>query len=1358
MTTSADDFLDGEETSSPVVIGAPGTTKTDLEEGTSNLKLEPIKHGKVVTELQDDSKQVSADAFLESSADDFLDADVEDTAQYGDRAWLHTNTPYGATEKNIVAGTDMVLTLPVFFAKMGLSGLSDIAHTVAGSDAPMQETDKLLANMDKTQFGRFLNAPLATIMKEGFNKDTSNSGVEHVMSAIMQPFMDAETHWQKESGQNLSGLGTRMANITMAKGLEVTGKGIKKGYEKLDPAGAKERAAIKEYDKKAKAKEILKQAEESSKAILSKELGRTATPEEHMSLVRLMANEHASEADVGNYIETLKKKDVSVDEQIKAWEQEVTKEQAEAKLGEEVKTPVEDTPTTAQEALQGVKEGEVIPEPMPDGSLPTAGKPTNIHNLGVAEQVAETVNKPPLARTTKEGKVIVDEVAAKADFDSGFKYIFEADSPTGKQKKVVFEQLGLTKDQFKAQVKTPEDYNTFLKAHEESHVANNDRASYPRKEDGKLDLMHPKAIEIEARATQDGLAALQTKVPKAQAGNIDPKLAIGMGAVAAGAVAGSIIADDNKVLGGVLGAAVGGLGAAFKLSKKGGGTNPLNKVYNLPDVPPVRDLSKGAPHPAAMVSEKDFQATGKEVLRLHGPEAAKEFARKYQEYRAKNYVKVPEQMEDLPDALYNVDTKEKLNDSELVKALEMSEQAGFTTDLRSSLYEALDKGQPLTSTQQFQFDKFVKPLLDELAALHSKTGTGTVIPVNTSNFFGYLPRIRVWTPSTAKERLGKVWDDMTRTEGAFAQKMNESPDGLMERNIFVHEDINGKRTVVQARGEDFLFKLEKEDPTVPKPEPKTRDKPKQKVESVWKVGDVIPAGKVRGLKNEGRLVEAKVYEIEATSDLKYSKDILLNVLVRRNELLKLDREKTFLREFASSKQFDSIGKDIINRETGKVNELPVGWKIPQHIDRIPELAGKAFDPKIAAILEDWAKTYEKSMYLNLTSALIKNMMLNPIPHIANEVMHLVNIRGVSGWTTGIPAYVRSARKGASDVLGQSKNYQDVLREGGSLLSADVRNKQAIRDLFDKEAKKAFNDPLVQRDVKTIAAQIGVKPIEVYNAISKFSNKWMWTTRDMMYMGLVREAQAKYPGKPLKEIIYEIERHMPAYRLPSEIAGSRTLSKFVGNPNISVFSRYHYGMVKSLLETGKDLKPQNLKTKEGRDKFKHGANAAVMIAISYGILYPLADEIAKEMFSDLENVEQRRAGPYHLIHAGVEVIEGKKDPQAILAPIYTVNPMLLWGTQLVANRELYSGKQIYHPNDTSGMIAESLGKYAGKAIPQYTPMNQALSDDSGEGTQAFLARQIDIKSKTKEQARRAATMKYYAERDRLVRQAKERAGK
>ncbi len=126
-----------------------------------------------------------------------------------------------------------------------------------------------------------------------------------------------------------------------------------------------------------------------------------------------------------------------------------------------------------------------------------------------------------LAGTGKDGVIRLNEEAIKADFENGFPYIFEeSGSPAGTQKRIVFEKLNITPELFKRWIPDVETYRRFLQLHEESHLKNKDRESYPRTEDGKWDLMNEKAIEIESRATVDALSdilGLKTKGGK-QAG------------------------------------------------------------------------------------------------------------------------------------------------------------------------------------------------------------------------------------------------------------------------------------------------------------------------------------------------------------------------------------------------------------------------------------------------------------------------------------------------------------------------------------------------------------------------------------------------------------------------------------------------------------------------------------------------------------------------------------------------------------------------------------------------------------------------------------------------------------------------
>jgi hypothetical protein len=303
----------------------------------------------------------------------------------------------------------------------------------------------------------------------------------------------------------------------------------------------------------------------------------------------------------------------------------------------------------------------------------------------------------------------------------------------------------------------------------------------------------------------------------------------------------------------------------------------------------------------------------------------------------------------------------------------------------------------------------------------------------------------------------------------------------------------------------------------------------------------------------------------------------------------------------------------------------------------------------------------------------------------------------------------------------------------------------------KEAQKQmFGTPEMERSMGQLAKKLGTTVGDLYNGISTASNKAMWFTRDVMYVQLIREIMKQNPGWELKEAIAHAERHMPNYRLPSEVLGSRALSQVLRDPRVSMFSRYHYGMVKSLVNTVKDINPKNLSTPEGRAQFREGVDSMLAIGVAMGIMYPLMDKMAEAMFG--EGAEQRRAGPYHMIQAAMDVGAGKKDASALIWPVFTFNPMLLTLAQLGFNKKIFTGKQIYHPEDDLREKATDIGKYVVGQVPQVPPVMSATSGEEG-GAKKLLARQLDIKVKTEAEKAREKRAKELQARTKKSRDTK-----
>jgi hypothetical protein len=256
-----------------------------------------------------------------------------------------------------------------------------------------------------------------------------------------------------------------------------------------------------------------------------------------------------------------------------------------------------------------------------------------------------------------------------------------------------------------------------------------------------------------------------------------------------------------------------------------------------------------------------------------------------------------------------------------------------------------------------------------------------------------------------------------------------------------------------------------------------------------------------------------------------------------------------------------------------------------------------------------------------------------------------------------------------------------------------------------------------------------------------------------------------------EAIHHAERHMPNYRLPTRVGDKalgavfgRGLSTTLQNPNIAVFSRYHYGMVKSMIETAKDVAAIH-KGKAGIEEFKEGVDTTAAIAVALSVLYPLMDLFAQRLLGEKDaklevtptgleatgTAKQRRAGPYHLINAINEVSEGSKDPQAVVSAVFTFNPALQALGELAFDRKLYSGQQVYNPQSDPDIVAKDIAQYLIKLDPLTGQIITASDDPSGsdEGFKTLAAKQADIQTKSyikeMQQQKRINTLKKKGEK-------------
>ena len=494
-----------------------------------------------------------------------------------------------------------------------------------------------------------------------------------------------------------------------------------------------------------------------------------------------------------------------------------------------------------------------------------------------------------------------------------------------------------------------------------------------------------------------------------------------------------------------------------------------------------------------------------------------------------------------------------------------------------------------------------------------------------------------------------------------------------------------------------------------------------------KPGEALTAGSIIRVAGKDMVIkDGQVHNIERLTPYRYFKDAEATQYKKIMELEKMARELELIDKMKENKFFNlAAGPDA--------EKIPAGWKQITDVDTLPQLRGWSFDPKVAWIIEDFAKTWDKGLYLRSTDFLIKNMMLVPIPHIFNEAAHLWALRGLSGWVTpkGLTRFGSTLGPAFKDVAEQGRFYQEVAKEGGSLLGADPRNNEVFNAMGRDYVERAVKIPAV----KAALAKVGYSVADFYNAWSQNSQKSMWFTRDVMYMQALREIIKlnETRGTPVttKQAIDLVQDHMPAYRLPTVIMNSRLLSKALQNPYLAVFSRYHYGVTKSIANISKELNPQNLKTTEGRQEFKDGIDRMLATVVAMTIGYAAVDAALEVVFGP--GTKMRRAGPFHLYHAVEEAVKGNKDASALLFAVFTFNPVTSTLGQLATNRQLYKNKypEIYHPNDPIEDKASDVASYLGRSIPQAGGILRASDQDNYPG---LLAKQFDVQIKTPEQIR------------------------
>ena len=280
----------------------------------------------------------------------------------------------------------------------------------------------------------------------------------------------------------------------------------------------------------------------------------------------------------------------------------------------------------------------------------------------------------------------------------------------------------------------------------------------------------------------------------------------------------------------------------------------------------------------------------------------------------------------------------------------------------------------------------------------------------------------------------------------------------------------------------------------------------------------------------------------------------------------------------------------------------------------------AFSKRAGDIIADNFKIYkEKGVLGKVSDTLVKNMMINPIPHMHNELVHYYSTLGFSkgnkaageglwdmmfGRKESSSQWSKDGAWAFKQVMERTPEYIKLIDSGMSSMSVNVINSRSWGRIQEQNAKE-FWEPQIKNPGPMDKAYNKLYPFAAtgakwYGGLSNYAQYSMWTMRDILYMQLVKQKADMLPGlkegikawnkagrqgprpEPTQEQILqaakEVELHMPTYRLPETIGPegvlgykiTRAIAQVLSNPEVVIFARYKHGMVSSGLNTGKDV--------------------------------------------------------------------------------------------------------------------------------------------------------------------------------------------
>jgi hypothetical protein len=624
----------------------------------------------------------------------------------------------------------------------------------------------------------------------------------------------------------------------------------------------------------------------------------------------------------------------------------------------------------------------------------------------------------------------------------------------------------------------------------------------------------------------------------------------------------------------------------------------------------------------------------------------------------------------------------------------------------------------LTDYEKTMFDQTVGLIQKERAETYNRiTQAGYPIEELTSQVHrvvkGKAPQFDQFEGSAAADPIMGLGRGLPRVTSS-----------MMERKYFALEDQNGNRFVVaKSDAGGTLFHGGKETPTtIPH--------------------EITPGNSFSIGGKNFKVVQATTKEIEENSTTRYYKNAWANTADDLVRLKRVERGINYLEQLKTTPEWQQFA-------TMDKMKAPPDW-IPT---KLPQLEGWRMHPKLAHVFDDFyggrSVLAEKIAKINRFAT--RSIFWQPNPHIENVLGHWYTGRGWD-WITpyGLRSLFVDGAKAIKHVVTLDKEYQQMLREGSALQLARVANQDFYQQLAKRVGMEFEKDPNRWGNIfKTMGFNGIADGVNAYyNGVSKV----LWGANDIFMMQRVLELERK--GLTRVKAIKEAEKHIPPYRIPSEVMRSRAWSELMQNPSIFIFNRYHYGVWKAYANVLKDLHQGTPK-----EKFDALGNMVALGVLSF-VIYPYISEGLQKLTGD-PNVKKLARGPASIPTGLYELWQGDRSLGQFISSVMTFAPGTKEIGEFMSNLDWFTGRHIVEPDDLKngrwGRVAAQIVNHAAETmVSPYQVLDQYVKDKDAKGPiRVAIDQLVGMKEPTERQLRGKAAAQAIQAKEAAKRAAKPR---